>query len=183
MKHFIAISTAAVLLAATVACTTQESLSGTSYSRESARHAQTVRLGTIISIEEVTIEGDGENVTVELATDATTGDGILTAIMVTEEICDSKLTLSKLCEPVNLYPQYMKNIRVKNQDAVLGDTEIAEEISIIESKINGKGRALLRKSGTEPVIRIMIESETEEMCTEFADRIAKRIVERGYAVE
>lgn len=114
---------------------------------------------------------------------ATTGDGLLTAIMMTEEVCDSKLTLSELAAPVKLYPQFMKNIRVKDKAAVLSDQEVLKELSEVEKLINGKGRVLLRQSGTEPVIRIMIESESEEACKEYAKQIADIIVERGHCVE
>ncbi len=114
---------------------------------------------------------------------ATTGDGILTAIMITEEICDSKLSLSKLAEPVKLYPQYLKNIRVKDKAAVLGDGEVLKVLEEVETLIDGKGRALLRQSGTEPVIRVMIEAESETKCVEYAEKIANRIVERGHSVE
>ncbi len=113
---------------------------------------------------------------------ATTGDGLLTAIMITEEICDSKLSLAKLAEPVMLYPQYIKNIRVKDKGAVLSDTAVLNEKKAVEELINGKGRALLRQSGTEPVIRIMIEAETEEKCTEYADRIADAVIKGGHSV-
>ena len=114
---------------------------------------------------------------------ATTGDGILTAIMLTEEICDSKTSLSKLCEPIKLYPQYIKNIRVKDKETVLSDNEVLKEMDKVEKKIDGNGRALLRKSGTEPVIRIMIESESMELCKEYAEQISQCISERGHSVE
>ncbi len=114
---------------------------------------------------------------------ATTGDGLLTAIMIAEEICDSKLSLAKLAEPVKLYPQYTKNIRVKDKAAVLSDSEVLKELGEVEKLINKKGRALLRQSGTEPVVRVMIESESEELCHEYADRIVNVIIERGHGVE
>ena len=114
---------------------------------------------------------------------ATTGDGILTAIMVTEEICDSKLSLSELAAPVVLYPQYTQNVRVKDKEAVLSDSEVLQKLSEVETLIDGKGRALLRKSGTEPVIRIMIESESEEKCKEYASLIAQTIEDRGHKSE
>ena len=112
---------------------------------------------------------------------ATTGDGLLTAIMVTEEICDSKSSLSTLVEDVILYPQYMKNVRVKNKDAVMNDKAVLASLAEVERLIGGNGRALLRQSGTEPVIRVMIESETEEKCRELAEIIVKAIVEGGHA--
>lgn len=114
---------------------------------------------------------------------ATTGDGLLTAIMVLEEVCDSKSTLAKLSEPVILYPQYIKNIRVKDKNETVTDAEVLASVDKVNEIINGNGRVLLRQSGTEPVIRIMIEAETEEKCREYADIIAKTIVERGFSVE
>lgn len=114
---------------------------------------------------------------------ATTGDGILTAIIMTEEICDKKTSLSKLAEAVTLYPQYLKNVLVKDKAAVLADEKVKEEIKKVTDAINGNGRALLRQSGTEPVVRIMIEAQTQSMCEDFAAQIEKVITERGYTVE
>ena len=111
---------------------------------------------------------------------ATTGDGILTAIMLAEEVCDSKLTLSELASPVKLYPQFMINIKVKDKNAVVNDSVVTDKLNEVESLLGGKGRALLRQSGTESVIRIMIESEKEEDCKKYADMIAKTIKSRGY---
>ena len=112
---------------------------------------------------------------------ATTGDGILTAIMITEEICDSKTSLSKLAESLKVYPQYIQNIRVKNKDAVFADVNVTDTLDKVNALIGGEGRALLRKSGTEPVIRIMIESTTEDKCKEYAQMIAKPIFDGGHA--
>ena len=114
---------------------------------------------------------------------ATTGDGILTAIMLTEELCDSKRTLFSLAEPVVLYPQYMRNIKVKDKNAVTCDSAVLTAVAEVEKSINKKGKALLRKSGTEPVVRIMIECESEEKCIEYADDIARVIAEGGHCVE
>lgn len=111
---------------------------------------------------------------------ATTGDGLLTAIMVTEEICDSKMSLAELASPVKLYPQYTRNIRVKDKPAVLGDAEVLKSLEKVKAMIGKEGRALLRQSGTEPVIRVMIESESEAKCKEYADIIANTILERGH---
>ena len=114
---------------------------------------------------------------------ATTGDGILTAIMLAEEICDSKLSLAELVAPVKLYPQYIKNIRVKDKAEVLKDKAVLESKEEVEKLIAGKGRVLLRESGTEPVIRIMIESETEEKCAEYAKMISDIIKKGGHSIE
>ncbi len=114
---------------------------------------------------------------------ATTGDGLLTAIMLAEEICDSKTSLAELAAPVKLYPQYTKNIRVKDKEAVLNDQDVLRVKDEVEKLINGKGRALLRKSGTEPVVRVMIESETDELCHEYSEMIVNIIIEKGHMVE
>ncbi len=114
---------------------------------------------------------------------ATTGDGILTAIMLAEEICDSKTSLAKLAEPIKFYPQHLQNVRVKDKAAVLADANVLKAKDEVEKLINKKGRALLRQSGTEPVIRVMVESETQEKCVEYVDMIVKAIVEGGHCVE
>jgi phosphoglucosamine mutase len=114
---------------------------------------------------------------------ATTGDGILTAIMIAEEICDSKLSLSQLCEPVKLYPQYTKNLKVKSKEAVLKDKAVLESKEKVEKLIAGKGRVLLRQSGTEPVIRIMIECESEEKCIEYAQMIADEVIKGNHCTQ
>ncbi len=114
---------------------------------------------------------------------ATTGDGILTAIMLTEEICSRKTTLGKLAEPVMLYPQHVVNVRVKDKGAVMNDSEVLTALAKVEKLIAGNGRALLRQSGTEPVIRIMIEATTMELCEQYAQMIATVIEERGHLSE
>ena len=114
---------------------------------------------------------------------ATTGDGLLTALMLCEEICDMKTSLSKLAEGIKLYPQYLKNVRVKDKKQTLSDAGVCAAMDEVEKKIGGKGRALLRESGTEPVIRIMIECESEEKCREYAEEIADAIAKGGHIVE
>ncbi len=114
---------------------------------------------------------------------ATTGDGLLTAIMLTEEVCDSKLTLQELGEAVQAFPQFTRNIRVKDKKAAIEDETVQQELRAVEEEIDGNGRALLRQSGTEPVVRIMIESESEEKCQRLAEQIARRMIERGHSVE
>ena len=107
---------------------------------------------------------------------ATTGDGLLTAIMITEEICDRKTTLSKLADPVFLYPQFTQNVRVSDKKAATTNEAVLKAVKNVEQKIGGKGRVLLRESGTEPVIRVMIECESEPLCREYAAEIADAIV-------
>ncbi len=113
---------------------------------------------------------------------ATTGDGILTAIMIAEEMCDRKLSLGTLTEGLMLYPQYLVNLRVKDKNVVMNDPEVLKAKDEVEGQINGKGRALLRQSGTEPVVRVMIEAETQELCEKYADAIADVIKERGHVI-
>ena len=114
---------------------------------------------------------------------ATTGDGILTAIMIAEEVCDSKSTLAQLAEPVKLYPQYLKNVRVKDKAAVLADKSVLAALENVEKLINKNGRVLLRQSGTEPLIRVMIECESGEKCVEYADIVCDAIIAAGHAAE
>ena len=114
---------------------------------------------------------------------ATTGDGILTAIMVAEEICDSKSSLSKLAEPIELYPQYLQNIRVKDKAAAVSDKNVKKEIENVEKLINKKGRILIRQSGTEPVIRVMVETESYEKCVEYTEAVINAIREGGHAID
>ena len=113
---------------------------------------------------------------------ATTGDGLLTAIMVAEEMCDSKTTLSSLVDEVAVYPQYLKNVRVVDKDTVMNDKAVLASVKEAEALINGNGRVLLRQSGTEPLIRVMVEAETEEKCREYADIIVKAVIDGGYQV-
>ncbi len=108
---------------------------------------------------------------------ATTGDGLLTAIMITEELCDRKATLSKLVEPVFLYPQFTQNVRVSDKKAIISNQLVLDAVKGVETKINGKGRVLLRESGTEPVIRVMVECEDEKLCRQYAADIANVITE------
>lgn len=106
---------------------------------------------------------------------ATTGDGLLTAIMITEELCDQKLPLSKLASPVVLYPQFTQNVQVKNKKEVMSDSRVLAAVKDVEQKIGDNGRVLLRESGTEPVVRVMVECESETKCIEYAEKIAREI--------
>ncbi len=113
---------------------------------------------------------------------ATTGDGILTAIMLCEEMCDRKLPLSKLTEGLMIYPQKLVNLRVKDKSSVMCDKSVLSARKDVEKEINGHGRVLLRESGTEPIIRIMIEAENEALCEVYCEKIASVIRERGHVL-
>ena len=114
---------------------------------------------------------------------ASTGDGVLTAVMVTERMLETKEKLSKLVAPVKLLPQVTKNVRVTNKAAVVADEAVQEKFKEVNEEIGDNGRALLRQSGTEPVVRIMIELDSKEKCDEYIDRIYNVIKKRGYICE
>jgi phosphoglucosamine mutase len=114
---------------------------------------------------------------------ATTGDGILTAIMVAEEVCDKKSTLSSLTKNVTLFPQISKSFYVRSKDEVMVDSDIKDAVGRIESELTRGGRILLRKSGTEPVIRIMAECPTEEECIKYISELKDLMVAKGYVNE
>ena len=102
---------------------------------------------------------------------ATTGDGLLTAIKLMQAMLDQKQTLSKLAEPVKLYPKVLKNVRVEDKDAVIQHPAVQAALKEAEASLEGNGRVLLRKSGTEPVVRVMAEAEEEEICARCVNSI------------
>ena len=106
---------------------------------------------------------------------ATTGDGILTAIMLMERMVESKLPLSKLAEPVVMYPQVTVNLRVPDKEAVLVNPAVKAKLADCNARLGGQGRMLLRKSGTEPVVRIMVEAVDGETCRAFVDEMTNLI--------
>ncbi len=114
---------------------------------------------------------------------ATTGDGILTALMISEEVRDTKSSLSTLARPVTIYPQITKSIYVKSKDDVVNDKDINDLVQSIEVELKNEGRILLRKSGTEPVIRIMAECKSERDCIKYIDEISDMISKKGYTCE
>lgn len=114
---------------------------------------------------------------------ATTGDGILTALMVTEEVADRKTTLSKLVAPVKLLPQKTVNVRVTNKADTLDDAQVKAKYDECNKEIGDNGRVLLRQSGTEPVVRIMAECVSLEECDKYIKKIYDVIKKRGYVCE
>ena len=114
---------------------------------------------------------------------ANTGDGLLTAIKLMQAMIGQKTTLSKLAEPVKIYPQVLKNVRVTNKDVVLKDEDVLNAAKKVEAELEGNGRVLLRKSGTEPLVRVMVEAATDSICSEMIDRIVVVIKEKGYIPE
>ena len=114
---------------------------------------------------------------------ATTGDGILTALMLCEEVCDAKSTLSSLAKPVAIYPQITKSVYVRDKDEVVRDKDVSALIRKAELELSDEGRILLRKSGTEPVIRIMAECKTEADCNKYIDEIIALLRSKEYINE
>ncbi len=112
---------------------------------------------------------------------ASTGDGILTAIMLAECMIENKSTLSKLAAPVKMFPQTVKNIVVKDKSAVTGDKRVLDAVEEVSNALGKNGRILLRESGTEPMIRVMVESSSQKTCDCYADKIINLITELGFA--
>ena len=102
---------------------------------------------------------------------ATTGDGILTALMLMEVILEKKQSLGTLCKGMRMYPQLLKNVRVENKKAVIDHPRVQEEYRKITDKLGNDGRILLRESGTEPVIRVMVEAALDELCEKYVDQM------------
>lgn len=111
---------------------------------------------------------------------ATTGDGILTSIKMMEVILEKKQPLSKLAEPVTSYPQVLKNIRVKDKAAAKNDKEVQSIINQIAEKLGDEGRILVRESGTEPVLRVMVEAPDLETCETYVNCVTQKIIENGH---
>lgn len=114
---------------------------------------------------------------------ATTGDGILTAIKLMEVIIERKTSLSKLCAPVTIYPQVLKNIRVKSKPEAQNDADVQAAVSAVSEKLGENGRILVRESGTEPVIRVMVEASTKEECEQYVDEVIAVIQKKGHVEE
>ena len=102
---------------------------------------------------------------------ATTGDGMLTAIKLMQVVLDKKTTLSNLTRDVQIYPQVLKNVRVPDKDAVLNHPDVQARVAKVTEELAGNGRVLLRKSGTEPVLRVMAEAPSYEICEEKVNSI------------
>ena len=111
---------------------------------------------------------------------ATTGDGILTSMKMMEVILAKKLPLSKLAEPVTIYPQVFKNVRVKSKPEAQNDPDVQEAVAKVAEMLGDTGRILVRESGTEPVIRVMVEAETESLCEKYVDQVIDVIKSKGH---
>ena len=111
---------------------------------------------------------------------ASTGDGILTSIKLMEVMLEKKESLGKLTAPVEIYPQLLKNIRVKSKPEARADEDVQAAVRQVEEALGTDGRILVRESGTEPVIRVMVEAKTEELCEEYVSRVIDVIRKKGH---
>ena len=103
---------------------------------------------------------------------ATTGDGILTSIMVMEAMIGSKKSLGSLASEVKIFPQLLKNVKVADKKAARENPRVQAAVKAVEEALGENGRILVRESGTEPVIRIMVEAQTDEICRNYVEQVA-----------
>ena len=113
---------------------------------------------------------------------ATTGDGILTSLMIMEVVMEKKQTLSKLAEDVKIYPQLLKNVRVADKKTARENPEVVKAVDEVAKALGDDGRILVRESGTEPVIRVMVEAATDEICEKYVDQVIDVMKEQNLIV-
>ncbi len=114
---------------------------------------------------------------------ATTGDGILTSLKLMEVMLESKSPLSELLKDITIYPQLLKNVKVRNKKAAREDRAVVEAIAQVEKELGSNGRILVRESGTEPVVRVMVEAESKEICKDMAERVTDVMQSRGHVAD
>ncbi|MBQ8291521.1 MAG: phosphoglucosamine mutase [Clostridia bacterium] len=113
---------------------------------------------------------------------ATTGDGILTSLKVMQALIDKKTTLSKAVAGMKEYPQVLKNVRVKDKTAARTDGAVQETVERIAQRLGNTGRILVRESGTEPLVRVMVEAEKIEICESAAAEVVDVLERNGHTV-
>lgn len=113
---------------------------------------------------------------------ARTGDGILTSLKIMEAMLAKKLPLSKLAEPVTIYPQVLINVRVKDKNAAQADADVQAAVDAVAAELGNTGRILVRESGTEPLVRVMVEAPDQELCQALAQRVVDMIKQKGHAI-
>ena len=114
---------------------------------------------------------------------ATTGDGILTSLMLMGVMLEKKRSLGSLAGEITLYPQLLKNVRVADKKQAQENGAVRAEVEKVAAALGSDGRILVRESGTEPLIRVMVEAETEELCETYVDQVIDVIRAQGLAVE
>ena len=112
---------------------------------------------------------------------ATTGDGILTSLKIMEVMMAKKRKLSQLCEGLTIYPQVLKNVRVHSKPEAQNDPAVQAAVAAVADALGDTGRILVRESGTEPVIRVMVEAPTKEACQKYVDSVVDVICAQGHA--
>ena len=110
---------------------------------------------------------------------ATTGDGILTSLLLMEVVMEKKQSLGKLVEEVKIYPQLLKNVRVADKKEARENPAVVKAVEEVAETLGDDGRILVRESGTEPVIRVMVEAATDELCKECVDKVIDVMAEEG----
>jgi len=113
---------------------------------------------------------------------ASTGDGILTSLKMMEVMMAKKKTMSQLCEGLYIYPQILKNVNVADKAVAQADPDVQAAVNEVAAKLGDSGRILVRESGTEPKIRVMVEAESLEICREYVDYVVDTIKRKGHAV-
>ena len=113
---------------------------------------------------------------------ASTGDGLLTSLKMMEVMLAKKKTLSQLCQGLTIYPQVLKNVRVADKAAAQADPDVQAAVADVAAKLGDTGRILVRESGTEPVIRVMVEAESDAVCHEYVDLVVDTIRRKGHTV-
>ncbi len=113
---------------------------------------------------------------------AATGDGVLTSLMLMEVILEKKMLLSELTKDITIYPQLLNNVKVASKPAARQDEEVIAAVEAVEKELGEDGRILLRESGTEPLIRVMVEAKTDEMCKKHVDSVIEVLKRRGHVV-
>lgn len=113
---------------------------------------------------------------------ATTGDGLLTSLKIMQALIDRKKTLSEMVAPMTVYPQVLKNVRVKDKKQTREDEDVCKAVQAVADKLGDTGRILVRESGTEPLIRVMVEAESLAICQQYVDEVIDVIKNKGYAL-